>query len=694
MGMRSMSLGLALWAACAAHGAAPTFQELMDPAVFAEPQRGMTVERAVVEGDALTVVTTGAEMTLDAAGKAVFRQRIGHPREVVTVYVEGANASAPELTHRGPGLAFAKYSAPRFDLRVNGDSLFMFHAVEPLTLRVERAIEAGFCQSQGAHHLLLDEWGGFGLYCSDEGMEDGFDRFESVTARYTLPAGAVLWVAICPPKPYDWDRSFKDQVVWHWSNTEGYPADDVLAGWASEGNIVLLQSEVMLWKDWNLAFVPREGEDEFARVRKTIHDSGMRFIVYTSPAYFFRGTPFERYAFNSFDNFAGWPPGRDIGDNIDLFMAEIGKVMSEYKPDGLYFDGQYCDSPAALYTLARRTRTLLGEDGILEWHSTIALGNGLCFLPQADAYVDFILRGEGRDGVYEDVEYLRHFVSCYNSSNSIGVLCNNGAPPTAELVRRLLSVNCRMHTIASWLSNPELAALLDTEYTPRLVPALREEVERNCEARQAEIPGRMAVLAEERRALLAPPAWSKAQMVEAFDRMPEWKQAVSTLNENPFAIEDGALAVTGKASTFAFVTRDLDKPSTGFVVKLRQGTDQGMSWGVGACLRWKNAAFLRLGLRSDGQLQADINGEQRLAELHDPGQWVWLRARWFAHSGVIERSDDGTQFHTVWTFDHGGSMNGPSRNISVGKVPFNGEALDYKEPGEAGTCYVGDLVVY
>ena len=473
-------------------GDATKFQELMDPAVFPEAQRGMVVEQAVIENDRLRITTTGAELITDTSGKVVFRQRIGHARDVVELELNTEFKGDAELLHTGAGFAFARFHVPQFDLRANGDSLFMIHAQEPLNITVRRRIDVGFTASHKANHLILDEWGGFGLYCSLQDIEDAFDPLGEVTAHYVLPTGAVLWVAVCPPKLYPWEQSLKDHVVWHWSNQVGYPPDAELTRWAKKGNIILLQSEVLLWKDWNLAFEPRLGLEEFARVRETVHEAGARFIVYTSPAYFFKGTPFEQHALNSFEGFQGWPPANGSGENIDLFMAEIGKVMKEYKPDGLYFDGQYFDNPAGLYALARRTRALLGEQGILEWHSTTALGPGLCYLPQADAYVDFILRGEGRDTQYANRDYLRYFVSGYNASNSIGVLCCNGPSPETETIKSLVRLNGRLHTLAPWLDDAGMMKRLDEFYFSELNDALEAKVDAVLNDRQAQVAERMA----------------------------------------------------------------------------------------------------------------------------------------------------------------------------------------------------------
>jgi len=690
-----MLLWVALSSSALAYGQAPSFQDLMDPAVFSKAQRGMLLEDASVDGTTLRCVTTGAVMSLDAAtGEAVFRQRIGHDRDLVAVRFSRSLAEPPELHAKSDGLVLASLASPRVDIRANGDSLFMFHVHEPLDVVIKRRIDIAFVSSDMSNVLLLDEWGGFGIYCSDKTLDNAFDRFGPITARYTLPADAVLWIAVCPPKPYDWPRSVTDNVVWHWSRETSYPPDETLASWAAEGNIVLLQSEVMLWKDWNLAFEPRLGEAEFARVRDTIHRNGMRFIVYTSPGYFFKGTPYEPYALNSFEDFKGWPPCRGLGDNIDLFMAEITRVMAQYKPDGLYFDGQYFDNPAALYALARRTRDLLGEDGILEWHSTTALGSGLCCLPQADAYVDFILRGEGRDSAYGSFDYLRFFVSCYNVSNSIGVLCNNGPHPDADLINRALEANCRLHTIVSWFPDTAAMEALNTAYRPKMNLALREQVDRAVDQRQAVVAAQAEALRREYATIEAEPAWSQAVLVETFDALPVAEKVASPANRNAFASRDGALAVTGHAHTYAFLRMPVDHVATGFVVKLKRHTDGGMSWGPAVALQWPDGSLLRVGLRVDGCLQSDINGTQRLAEACAADDWVWLRARWLEHTGVIERSDNGTDFHRVWFFEHGPSMMTPVHAVLVGKVPYNGEAEDHSDPGESGTSFIDELVIY
>lgn len=678
-----------------AHPAAPTFQELMDPTLFPNPQMGMKVEQAALEGESIRIRTTGADIDIDmVSGEIQFRQRIVRERLVATLHMRSRLEGAV-ITHSGPGFTRVTFAKPAMTLRVNGDSLFMLHAHEPLALSVDRNIDVAWHASYLANHLIADERGAFGLFCSDQKHDDHFDPYATTVARYQLPEDAVLWVGVCPPKPYDWKKSLDDNVVWHWSRQSAYPPDEQLQAWREHGNIVLLQAELQLWKDWNLAFVPRHGEAEFARVRKTIHDAGMRFIVYTSPFYFLKGTAHEPKAINTFEGFKGWPPGTKTGENMGLFLPEIRKVMAKYKPDGLYFDGQYIENPAALYALARASRMIVGDDGILEWHSTAALGTGNCFVPHADAYVDFILRGEHRKGRYADFDYLRFFVSGYNIHNSIGVICNNGEVGVyPELAHDVLRANARFHTIVDWFEDAKVMKVLNDDYAAKLTPALRETVEAGINERQALAARKTAEMKATYETLAKPPAWGEPIFRVDFSEKPEAEEVVSEKNPDPFKIADGLLEIKAHANTYAFLRIPLSVEASGFVVRLRQGADGGQSWGPAAMLRWDSSADARLGTRSGGTIQSDIAGVQQHGSTCDPWQWVFIRARWLGNSGVVERSLDGKNYERLWAFEHGGALNLPTKELLIGKVPYDGQAKDHTAIGGVGPCGVDLVEVY
>lgn len=675
--------------------AAPTFQELMAPESFPEPQRGMVVESVEMKDDSYVIRTTGTLIEIHPkTGQIHLTQRIGIERLLAV-----ANLNQPleggQVLHDGPGFVLLSFTRPDMRVRINGDSLCMVHTQQPLSVRITSPMETAWHASHKNNHLVADEKGAFGLYTSMQDIDDAFQPYSPDVASYPLNADAVLWLALCPPKPYDWKRSIEDNVVWHWSNTQGYPDDATLQRWQSYGNTLLLQSEVMLWKDWNLDFEPRHGREEFARVRETLHTLGMRFMVYTSPYYFLRGTALESRAFNSFEGFTNWPPGTPTGENMGLFLDAIRRVMRGLQPDGLYFDGQYLENPAALYALARSAREIVGEEGLLEWHSTWALGTENCYLPQADAYVDFILRGEGEDRLYTDSDYLRFFVSGYNIHNSIGVLCNNGpAVPTGDLIKKVIDVNARFHTIAGWTDNAEMMNLLENHYRARLNGDYPQEIADIMEERQRRVPDIAAARREEFAALEKGPQWSTPALSLAFGELPKCEALVSPMNSVPFTIVNSALQVQAHAHTYAYYRQSCELAIAGFVVKLRQGSDGGMSWGPAAAASWADGSLLRLGLRSDGLIQADILGRQLLAKGPVNDDWIWLRARWLQRRGVIEFSTDNVRYEKLWEFEHGGRFNRPSQAMLFGKVPYNGQPQDYLEPGSVGVSHIASIEAF
>lgn len=667
-----------------AYAAIPTFQDLMDPSAFPDAQRGLAVESVAEKDGNVTITTTGAVMVMDAAkGVMSFRQRIGGERPVATLDL-GQPMTGVKITHNGKGFARVTIEEPKATVRVNGDSLFMLQVHAPLSPSVRAEIAPAWNASWKTNHLIVDELGGFGLYCSETKLAEQYDPYANPVAAYPLPENAVLAVGVCPPKPYDWERSLREQVIWHWSNVTSYPPDEELRAWKPYGNVVLLQSEVMLWKDWNLDFVPRLGMDEWNRVRDTIHGMGMPYIVYTSPFYFLKGTSQEKNAVN---DKPGVCPGAIVnGENMDLFLDAITRVMKELKPDGLYFDGQYAENPAALYALARHSRKIIGEDGILEWHTTVELGawGSLMYMPQADAYTDIQLRGEGSDRLYGDFDYLRYFVSGYNINNCIGVLCNNsGKGMSVPQLESVLKANARLHTLLG------MSEFIAKEYRPRLTPEYHAEVDRLVVERQQQARAK----ADATAAFLKGPQTAPSTVAAfEFDQMPDAEKLISPLNPDALSQADGCLHVRAHTSTHAYLKLPVNKHAGGFELKLRQGSDRGMSWGPAAMVVWDNGEALRIGTRGDG-LQIDIPPIQILGPPYDPSTWVWLRARWQDKMGVVEYSHDGvhyTRFHS-FPFEASGH---PITEVLIGKVPCHGKAEDYEVPGNVGECDIDYVRLY
>jgi hypothetical protein len=489
----------------------------------------------------------------------------------------------------------------------------------------------------------------------------------------------------------------------------GYPTDADIEAWQPHGNILLQQAEVMLWKDWSLRFVPRSGIEEFQRVNRTCERLGMRNIVYTSPFYFLTGTGLEAQAMNSFENFAqtGFSPGDPRGLNWPIFLAEISRVMGEYQPDGLYFDGIY-GNIVRTYLISRKAREVVGDRGLLEYHATGSPPGGGCYLPQIDTYFNFMLRGEGCPDQYADSDYLRYFVSTYNISNSIGVLCNNNDYRLdEEFIGTLLDNNIRFHFIAGWLHDYR-KDVLARHYWPALNGGLRQRVEAAAPARQArfvalrrELQSAIEATATNQRALwradfsqptLAAglPTPVPAQGQES--ALPNgWTAFLSPRSEASLRVADGQLVISARAHTVATLQRDLPAEATAVECRILADGDFGMSWGPGLCVAGGEARA-RVGLRSDGCLQTDRPGDQQLHEGYPANSWYWLRLRFAKPIVVFEASRDGKTWDCLRA-ERMVALTGP-RRLLIGKVPYDGGRKEHSEPGGMGTVRVADVTVY
>jgi hypothetical protein len=187
---------------------------------------------------------------------------------------------------------------------------------------------------------------------------------------------------------------------------QSLPSDEGLANHlAFVGNIYHLH-DLVLWENWQSAFVPTQGVEELTRVRDTVHRLDARLMVYASPQYFTRGTPSEKLATGAqlvrdTGKMRPGPPWYG-GENMDLFLEEIDRVINEYGMDGLYFDGLYCNSLVQAYRLMRIATDALWQRYLISGYN---ISNAIGMpehnkVPEAerrsDAFIDAILNVNGR----------------------------------------------------------------------------------------------------------------------------------------------------------------------------------------------------------------------------------------------------------------------------------------------------------
>jgi hypothetical protein len=681
-------------------------------------QFGMAVDGVEAKGGRLTVRTTGAEFVFEPAkGLLHLKQRLGKPREAAVVTFPKGALAGLAVQRMSSGTVLLSAGPERLTMRINADSLLMLKTMLPMTVSYRVGFAPASLRIHAANFLWLDEYGGVGSYLA-AGPGDASASRDDLVVTHDLKARQVLWLSVCPPKPYDWEASLRDRVVWHWSMQTGYPTDAEIEAWSKYGNILLQQSEVMLWKDWSLRFIPRNGIEEFQRVNDTCRRFGMRNIVYTSPFYFLTGTGLEDKAMNSFEHFneTGFSPGDERGLNWPIFLSEITKVMREYKPQGLYFDGIY-GNIVRTYLISRWARRVVGEEGgILEYHATWSPPGGGVYLPQIDAYFDYVLRGEGAQGSYQNDDYLRFYVSTYNISNSIGVLCDNGDYKLDRpFIDKLLDDNIRMHLIPGWL-NDYRGDVMKTAYWPQLTPALRPRVEQQCErgnlaarreweamqeAEKLGIEGLKIEVAEGfadadfKATAPAPPAAHKPQVTApaqpVYLPLPNgWRGYFSANSEGAMVAEDGALKITGRTNACAYIDRPLPDNVAAVQCKIRCEGGGGMSWGPGLMLDGPNG-MCRINVREEGRLGIDHAGGQMLIEGYPASAWYWLRLRLVGHYIVYEASRDGSHWKQLCTDN---VDLGRPRRLLVGKVADSGKNAEYPDLGGMGASYVTEVKVF
>ena len=674
---------------------------------FMSAQFGMAVDDVQATAERVQVTTTGAEFVFTPAEDIlVVNQRLGKEREAVRVSFPAGLLSGLATEACGTGAVRLRNGAGTLRIRINGDSLLMLKAVEPVELRCEVAFEPASARQYHADRLLLDEWGCVGTYCAT-GEGRAKSSIDDRTIDYALDAGQIWWLSVGPPRPYPWEDSFDERVAWHWSMETGYPSDDLIEQWSKYANILLQQAEVMLWKDWSLRFIPRNGIEEFQRVNETCERFGMRNIVYTSPYYFLTGTGLESMAMNSFDNFAvtGFSPGDPRGLNWPIFLSEITRVVKEYKPDGLYFDGIY-GNVVRTYLISRKSRELVGDDGILEFHATGSPPGGGVYLPQIDTYYTFILRGEGCQDAYTNPDYMRYFVSTHNISNSIGVLCNNNNYPLDEqFVNFLLDNNIRLHFLGA---EGQRFEGMQKYYWPALNADLPARVEAKAQERQEKL---VAQRREMQAAMAEPMSYLPLALEENFDdpslsaKLPQpapqggletalpggWTCFLSPRSEATVQVEQNALRIDARAHTVAAIERDLPADTVAVQCRVWAAGDFGMSWGPGLAL-WIGDIRARIGVRSDGRIQTDRAGSQELYDDYPAEEWYWLRVRIARSYVLMEASRDGETWECLrvdWLAD----PTAPKRLVT-GKVPYDGGRKEHAEPGGMGTCFVDDVKVF
>jgi len=412
--------------------------------------------------------------------------------------------------------------------------------------KIPKSGAIGQFNKEDVSHLFIDEYGGFGVYLLDNEKElyDETDTFPSAT--YSLTTNQIFWTSFFPPKNYNYSSSYAKkfpQITHNWYSyvhdttystipfidkrlkedlwTGTMPRPD-LTYWLSGFNSNTLTTyinanfpaipqnpdnikglfihfgDLLLWKNWQFEYIPRKtistvpGKYSLLnQIGVNLHNSYTKYIVYTSPQYFLKGSKYsfndpyktfsidqltdvndvrytntmqaniDSFTFNKgttyniqnntnvkipiLNNFemqqfnknsylfvdlfmkstnhnGQFTPANREGENMWEYLKAIDLLKDSTNIDGIYMDTFYELNIPRTYQLMRELKKQHGDNFILYRHASGKEGQD-AYLPQIDAYADFVLTGEGNHNYdYYDRKYMRFFVSTQNISNSVAVL--------------------------------------------------------------------------------------------------------------------------------------------------------------------------------------------------------------------------------------------------------------------------------
>jgi len=413
---------------------------------------GMKLEDVSEGRDEVKVTTTGAiyVITKSSQGAIQCYQRIGKERLVATITL---NTSTEKLalswTDGESCFAYEPFPDVGLQIRVNSDS-----AISVYTERGIKKIDYNgawvpeYKAVERGNFLFLDRDGGFGVYplrLRGRAIPRANAKFsrKGWHVSLSLMGEDRFMASVCPPRPFDWEKSFGDRIVHHFISHPpskpwtAYPRNDEVEEYSKYGNILVLHwwAHGLLTKRgkgvqsrddcihnacWSSFRHEPMNEAELVRTVRRAHDLGMRVIPYMT-SYYFPGEPHE-------------------------FLKEVDSVVDRYHMDGVYIDGVSNDVLQA-YTVMRGLRNLLGDKILYVHVPSPIIGRydaDYVYCPFIETYADYTLKAEH---VFKfDWKHLRYTISGRNISNSIGFVCNYDYEPrfTRWLVRNAFKSNTRL----------------------------------------------------------------------------------------------------------------------------------------------------------------------------------------------------------------------------------------------------------
>ncbi len=434
----------------------------------------MNIKSVFETPERTSVVTTGARYEFNKVAekgtvscyqrineeRLVARITFGHP--FTTLSIEHHDDESVVLNQIVQSTWYTK-------LVIRADGVLEIYSMPQLDLQFAGAFAPEYSGQRAGNLLLLDDIGGIGIYpCAWFTLRDTSGMAgRNWHLHYEGNQFCRMYVSVLPPRPYNWERSYRDRIA-HWGVnppwTFGhYPSDEMVAKAAKYANILVLHTQIWHGK-LSRAGVELTTEEQLNEdasycsydytpydtaalhhLVNTAHDQGMQIIPYFSPTF-------------------SMASGSE-------FLEMVERKLTQFGFDGVYFDGVTFDIQQA-YELVRKARKMLGGR-ILYIHSTWEpLMSRTVYCPFIDTYADYILRGE-HPADFDGEDYLHYVLSGYNTSNAIGLVCHCYYPPdfVQGIITKTMSFNGRFYLALPETDNERV---LKESYLPVLQAEGRE----------------------------------------------------------------------------------------------------------------------------------------------------------------------------------------------------------------------------
>lgn len=166
----------------------------------------------------------------------------------------------------------------------------------------------------------------------------------------------------------------------------------------------------------------------------------------------------------------------------------------------------------------------------------------------------------------------------------------------------------------------------------------------------------------------------------------DWK---SCLNSGKIELLNGKLIVNARANEACYWEKAIVRNFDLVRVSVVQDTDKGATWGPGVTVCW-DGGMMKMNVRSDGQVCGSFNSNQYFMPANNTGK-ISVRIKRNGEHFAGEYLRDG-EWITVMNI-HQSSFQGIPKVVRIGKTDDQGGCGNYSDAGDAGRCFIEDLLL-